>query len=370
MLVLVFLLLDVYLEFSLLAPFRPEFPTLYWVLTGLLQLLILSQLWLYFFFFKSGPDEEVRFEKQIQKFAFMAMGAISFLFSFTLIRDALGLILLPFAKASTLYGLQPSLAVLVLSFVSFSVGFLSARFRVVSPRVEVPIDNLPFVLRGLRIVQLSDVHLGTGPGPRHVSAMVERALKLQPDLIVLTGDIIDGMTKDMKSELAILARLKARYGVYFVLGNHECYWKWQDSVKAMEEAGVVCLLNAGVSVKVKTESFFIAGMNDPAIVHYQGDAPKIVVPPASSKLNIMLVHQPQFAPEVAKAPYQLQLSGHTHGGQFFPWNLAVKKIYPISGGLGKVQKLWVYVSHGSGYWGPPIRLGTSGEVTELIMIQK
>ncbi|MBC7397926.1 MAG: hypothetical protein H7333_10830 [Bdellovibrionales bacterium] len=135
----------------------------------------------------------------------------------------------------------------------------------------------------------------------------------------------------------------------------------------MKKAGIIPLLNEGIRLTRGTGSFYLAGMNDPAVAHYQGDPPKIIVPPADSPLNIMLVHQPQFSTEIAKVPYHLQLSGHTHGGQFFPWNLIVKKIYPISGGLAKVQNLQVYVSHGSGYWGPPVRLGTRGEVTELIL---
>ncbi len=368
--ILVFLLVDAYLSFSLLGAFYGAEPLLFWICFVILQLLVASQVWLYFVFFKSTSEELVRFEKPLQQVGFVSMGAISFLFSFTLFRDAIGLMLLPFGQAGKVYGVTPSLLILGLVALCFIYGVINAKFRVVSPRIEVPVDNLPFALQGLRIVQLSDVHLGTGPGLREVASMVDRALSLNPDVIVLTGDIVDAQTKDIQVELKEMARLKAKHGVYFVLGNHECYWKWKDSVAEMEKAGIIPLLNQGIEKKIGTDSFYIAGMNDPATAHFQGEGPKIAVPPLHSKLNIMLVHQPQFAAEVAKLPYHLQLSGHTHGGQFFPWNLAVKRIYPISGGLGRVSKLWVYVSHGSGYWGPPVRLGTSGEVTELIITQK
>ncbi|MBC7398147.1 MAG: metallophosphoesterase, partial [Bdellovibrionales bacterium] len=269
--ILVFLLIDAYLVISLLKSFYLNDLLLFGALLGLLQLLILSQVWLYFFFFKSGAEVEIRFEKPLQKFGFWSMGAISFLFSFTLMRDAVALILLPFGQTSLLYGPQPSLMILAVSLFSFAYGAINARFRVVSPRIEVSIPSLPASLQGLRIVQLSDIHLGTGPGPKHVAAMVDRALSLQPDLIVLTGDIIDGMTKDMQPELQQLARLKAPLGVYFVLGNHECYWKWQDSISEMKKAGIIPLLNEGIRLTRGTGSFYLAGMNDPAVAHYQGD---------------------------------------------------------------------------------------------------
>jgi predicted MPP superfamily phosphohydrolase len=216
---------------------------------------------------------------------------------------------------------------------------------------------------------LSDMHLGTGPNASHVAVMVDRALSLNADLIVLTGDIIDGLTQDLQSELDELARLKAPYGVYFVLGNHECYWRWRESVEAMKKIGIIPLLNEGREIKIRNESIFIAGMNDPAITQDGGEGPKIPIPPAHSKLNIALMHQPQFAESVANVlpAYHLQLSGHTHGGQFFPWTLIVDRMYPIARGLGKIKKLWVYVNQGTGYWGPPIRLGTHAEVTCLII---
>jgi predicted MPP superfamily phosphohydrolase len=254
-----------------------------------------------------------------------------------------------------------------LSLTAYALGFWNARFRVEKPKIEIPIADLPQNLKGLKIVQLSDMHLGTGPDHLLIKKVVEETLSLHPDLIVLTGDIFDGMIAELDLEIAHLKRLQAPHGVYFVLGNHECYWNWQECVTKVKELGFIPLLNEGVDLKIQGESVFVAGLTDPASAHVGGEAPKVPIPPLHSKFNLMLVHQPQLATRVASEPYHLQLSGHTHGGQFFPWNLAVKKIYPISGGLGKEKNLWVYVSHGSGYWGPPIRLGTLGEVTQLTL---
>jgi predicted MPP superfamily phosphohydrolase len=358
---------EVYLIASWLSPFWREATPLFWIGFSFLQILFASQFWLYFFFFKSEAEDVVRFESSLRNLAFHSMGFLSFLFTFTFLRDLSAIVALPFGKASGLYSMSASRLIFGLSLLAYGIGFFNARFRVESPRVLVPVADLPAGLRGLKIVQLSDMHLGTGPNHQQIKKLVDQALGLHPDLIVLTGDIFDGMIADLDSELTHLARLMAPHGVYFALGNHECYWNWQESVAKVKEFGFIPLLNDGVSITIRGETLFVAGLTDPAIVQAGGRAPAVPTPPADSRFNLMLVHQPQFAKMVSKLNYHLQLSGHTHGGQFFPWNLAVRKMYPISGGLGKDGNLWVYVSHGSGYWGPPIRLGTLGEVTELIL---
>lgn len=370
---LIFLFVDGLLSFSLLGPFYSLEPSLFWILWTLLQTFIGSQLWLLLFFFTSDSDEEMRFEKPIQKYAFFSMGLISFLIIFTLLRDLAGFILMAFDRRAVVYGSAASAAIIGLSLLCFILGAFIARFKVVSKRVDIPVQDLPVGLQGLKIVQLSDIHLGTGPGVGHASDMVDRANSLSADIIVLTGDIIDGEVPTIQKELAHLARLKAKHGVYFILGNHECYWKWKDAVEAMKKIGIIPLLNEGREIQFQNETFFLAGINDPAAGHTGGEGPKIPVPPPHSKLNIALIHQPQFAESVAKIrpSYHLQLSGHTHGGQFFPWNLIVDRMYPIARGLGKIDGMWVYVNQGTGYWGPPIRLGTSGEVSHLVLaIQK
>jgi predicted MPP superfamily phosphohydrolase len=358
---------EIYLIASWLSPFWTEANLLFWIGFSFLQILFASQIWLYFFFFKSEAEDTVRFESPLRNLAFHSMGFLSFLFTFTFLRDLAGLLALTLGKAHVLYSMSASRIIFVFSLFAYGTGFLNARFRVTSPRVLVPVADLPEALRGLKIVQLSDMHLGTGPNHLQIKNLVDQALGLHPDLIVLTGDIFDGMIADLDLELKHLARLKAPEGVFFALGNHECYWNWRESVAKVKEFGFIPLLNDGVSLTVRGEKIFVGGLTDPAIVQAGGAAPSVPTPPADSSFNLMLVHQPQFANRVSKLNYHLQLSGHTHGGQFFPWNFAVKKMYPISGGLGKDGNLWVYVSHGSGYWGPPIRLGTLGEVTELIL---
>jgi len=364
----ILLILDAYLSITLLNPLQTSHSLAFWGATLLLQLFFLSLLWLFFVFFKSTAEKIIPFEKPLREFAFFGMGAISFLFCFTVLRDLTALFFLPFGHSAQLYDANTSLLILALSSICFIFGALNAQFRIFSPRVEVAIKNLPAALSGLRVVQLSDIHLGTGPNPKQVAKLVDRALILKPDLIVLTGDIIDGNPAEITAELKELARLSAPHGVYFVLGNHECYWKHEDAIASLKKIGIIVLENEGIEKIIAEEIVFIAGMNDPAIVHFKGEAPKIPSIPTHSKLNLILVHQPHFSAKIAEHDYHLQLSGHTHGGQFFPWNLAVKRMYQFDRGLGKLKNLWVYVNMGSGYWGPPIRLGSQCEVTELIFV--
>ena len=368
---MVFLILIGIIEFQLiyswLSPFLSDAPLFFWIGVIALQILIASQIWLYFLFFRAGPEVKIHFESFLRNFAFYSMGVISFLFSFTLIRDTAGLLILPFGVAKILYGTLASKLIFGISSLSFVIGLWNAKFRVLSPRIVIPIQDFPLSLKGLKIVQLSDMHLGSGPNFREIRKLVDQALALKPDLIVLTGDIFDGEMKNITLELKELSRLQAPHGVYFVLGNHECYWDWQACIAQAKDFGFIPLLNEGKVLKIKDSSIYIAGLTDPAITHVKGEAPRIPNPPETSCFNLLLVHQPQFAKKVSEFNYHLQLSGHTHGGQFFPWNIAVKKMYANSGGLGKEKSLWVYVSHGSGYWGPPLRLGTAGEVTELLI---
>jgi len=366
---LLFGLVGSYLSFSLFGAWRGEAPLYFYGAVLGLTILFLSQAWLFYLFFQSDSDTKLRFEKPLQKFAFLSMGIISFLFTFTFLRDLGAFLFQSFFDVTRLYSTPAILVILALTGICFLWGSFNARFRVTTPRIRIPVKDLPPELEGLCLVQLSDVHLGTGPTLSQVRSLMDRALALSPDLIFLTGDIIDGAPPELKSELSELARLKAKYGVYFVLGNHECYWNHTHALQAIRSAGITPLLNEGVSLTIAGKKVYIAGVNDPAMTHFKGEGPVIPDPDPTSSLRILLAHQPQIAKKVAELPYHLQLSGHTHGGQFFPWNLVVKRIYLHPGGLGKLKDLWVYVSHGTGFWGPPLRLGTDGEVTRIEMVR-
>lgn len=233
--------------------------------------------------------------------------------------------------------------------------------------VEVPIDGLPQAFDGYRIVQLSDVHVGPTIRRDHLQGIVDRANGLEADLAVVTGDLIDGYVDDLRDEVAPLAGFRGRDGTYFVTGNHEYYWDgpaWCDEVARL---GLTVLNNEHRVITRGDARLLLAGCTDVKA----GDlVPEHASDPAGARagapdcgVSILLAHQPRSIDAAAEAGYDLQLSGHTHGGQYFPFNLLVHLAQPYVAGLAKHDKTWIYVSRGTGYWGPPMRVGAPHEIT-------
>jgi hypothetical protein len=364
-----FLAIGSYLSFSLFGAWYPDHRELFYGSVTILAGLLLSQAWLFYLFFQSSAEEKLVFEKPLQKTAYLSMGIMSFLFTFTAIRDLLSLPLRYWRLQEVLFSPTVTTGIVILTILCFFWGMMNARFKISTPLIPIAIENLPDPLQGFRIVQLSDVHFGSGPDANQVKRLIDQVLTLKPDAVVLTGDIIDGAVSEIQTELSELSRLKPPFGSYFVLGNHECYWNHEAASAAIRACGVQVLLNEGIRFAHPGGEVYIAGVTDPALTHFGGKGPIIPEPPLDCALRILLAHQPQIATKVVEHPYHLQLSGHTHGGQFFPWNWIVNRIYRHPGGLNRLKDLWIYVSHGTGYWGPPLRLGTVGEITILEMVR-
>jgi predicted MPP superfamily phosphohydrolase len=244
------------------------------------------------------------------------------------------------------------------------VGLLQARWPRVK-RVEVAIENLPDELVGYRIAQWSDVHVGPTIQRRFVRTLVERTNALEADAIAITGDLVDGYVDDLRDQVAPLADLRAGDGVYYVTGNHEYYWRAGEWVEEVQRLGMIFLKNEHRLVR---PGLVMAGVTDPVgrYSHKQDPSAALEGAPAGA-VKILLSHRPQTAPAAAKLGVDLQLSGHTHGGQFFPFNLFIRWFQPVVAGLHRVGSLWLYVSRGTGYWGPPSRLGVQGEITLITL---
>jgi len=239
--------------------------------------------------------------------------------------------------------------------------------------VEVPIAGLPARLHGFTIAQISDIHVGTTIKNGYVSRIVDAVNALDADMIAVTGDLVDGSVKRLSAHTAPLARLSARHGTFFVTGNHEYYSGADAWVAEMRRLGLRVLLNEHVVLEHDGEAVVVAGVTDYSAHHFnpaQRSDPVAALAgaPAAAGVKVLLAHQPRSAFAAANAGYDLQLSGHTHGGQFFPWNLLVKLIEPFAAGLHRLDKLWVYVSRGTGYWGPPKRFGAPSEITRLRLV--
>jgi predicted MPP superfamily phosphohydrolase len=364
---MVYLVFVSYLFWSFLSPAYGGSHGFFYASAGILSLLFGAQLWLILVFFRSKIEDELRFEKPLLNAAFISMGITSFLFTFTLLRD---LAALPFRYSShsnAFYTPASTGWIALISACFFGAGVYRARTITRSPLVPIDLDGKAPGLAGIKIAHLSDLHLGGGPSLSQIKKAIDLTLQSKPDLIVLTGDIIDGDIRGLKQELQELSRLKARLGAYFVIGNHECYWNAEECSKTIATLGIQPLLNEGRMIGSAKPGIWIAGVADPAHRMFGGAPPLIPEPPTDAAFKILLSHQPVNSEKASAMGYDLLLSGHTHGGQFFPWNLLVKRIYRHSGGLSRSGAMKIYVSRGSGFWGPPVRLGTDSEVATLVL---
>ena len=249
-------------------------------------------------------------------------------------------------------------------------GYYQARQLPRIREVTIPVRNLHADLQDFHIVQLSDIHLGPTIKGDYLQGIVERSNELQPDLVAITGDLVDGLTYQLQEDVTPLGQLRSRHGSYFVTGNHEYYWDataWTGLLKTM---GIHVLLNEHRILRHLKGRLLLAGITDYSAHKYIPDHRSNPQQARDNALysdaSILLAHQPRSAFAGAAAGYDLQLSGHVHGGQFIPWNLFIGLVQPFNNGLHRVhERMWLYVSAGSGYWGPPSRLGVPSEITSI-----
>lgn len=305
------------------------------------------------------------------------MGFFSSLFVFTLLRDValLGAVLaLPTAKMPDVLRLSAE-AVLAIATVATLLGLLNARRRARIVNVEVPLPNLPQALEGFTIAQISDIHVGPTIKKGYVDAIVDAVNGLKADVIAVTGDVVDGSVRDLAPHTEPFGRLSAKYGAYFVTGNHEYYSGEAAWTAEFRRLGLHVLMNEHVVVTHQGEQIVLAGVADYS-AHYfnpqQRSDPQRALKnaPADAGARILLAHQPRSAQAAADAGFDLQLSGHTHGGQFWPWNMFVRFQQPFTAGLHRLNDLLIYISRGTGYWGPPKRLGAPSEITRLTLVRQ
>lgn len=303
----------------------------------------------------------------------LSMGFFSSLLVTTLARDLVLLALRLAGQLSPELVRGSAAAVPLLALAVTVLGFVNARRLARVVKVEVPIAGLPPALHGYAIAQVSDIHVGPTIKRPYLNAIVNRVNKLGADAIAITGDLVDGSVHRLGLHTQPLARLSARDGVFFVTGNHEYYSGAEEWIAEVRRLGITVLLNQHVIRRRDDATLMIAGVADYTAHHFH-PAHKSDPRAAASgarlvpDVRILLAHQPRSAPEAAAAGFHLQLSGHTHGGQFFPWNLFVPLQQPFVAGLHRVRDMWVYISRGTGYWGPPKRFGAPSEITLVKLV--
>ncbi len=327
----------------------------------------------------------------LQWLGLLAMGWFSSMIVLTLVRDA-GLLLTWAAQAAAGLGIDwarsqraTAIAVPLLATATSVIGFFNARRTAPVKRVDVPIRGLPAAFHGFTIAQLSDLHVGPTIRRGYIQRIVDRVNKLEADAIAITGDLVDGTVAALEQHIAPLAGLKARHGTFVVTGNHEYYAGAHAWIAELRRLGLRVLMNEHVLLgangagaaqtddEMDNATLVLAGVTDFNAAHFDAahaSSPEaaLVGAPAGATTRVLLAHQPRSAPAAAAAGFQLQLSGHTHGGQFFPWNFFVPLQQPFTAGLHALDDMWVYTSRGTGYWGPPKRFGAPSEITLIRLV--
>jgi predicted MPP superfamily phosphohydrolase len=304
------------------------------------------------------------------------MGMFSSMLVITFLRDVALLLLALVTLAAP--GLLPmdavrlwsGRAVPTLGLIVTFLGFWNARRTARVKTVDIPLAGLPAALHGFTIVQISDIHVGPTIRQRYVEGIVDAVNRLQPDLVAITGDLVDGSVLELGAQVAPLAGLVSRHGSFFVTGNHEYYAGADPWIHELRRLGINVLINQHVVIEHAGAQLILAGVADFTAAyfnesHRSDPGAALLGAPAGALIKILLAHQPRSAPAAAKAGFHLQLSGHTHGGQFLPWNFFVRFQQPFTAGLHRLGGLWIYVSRGTGYWGPPKRFGAPSEITRV-----
>jgi predicted MPP superfamily phosphohydrolase len=232
---------------------------------------------------------------------------------------------------------------------------------------------LPPAHEGLAIVQLTDLHVGPTIGRAFIEDVVRRTNELSPDIVAITGDLVDGSVDQLRDAVAPLGALRARHGVFFVTGNHEYFSGAGAWLRELTRIGIRVLQNERITIGEGADAFDLAGVDDRSAARYGGLAPADALARALGGRDpkrelVLLAHQPRSLFDAASFDVGLQLSGHTHAGQIWPFTYLVRLQQPFVAGLHRRGRAQIYVSSGTGYWGPPMRLGTTAEITHVTLL--
>ncbi len=237
--------------------------------------------------------------------------------------------------------------------------------------VRVPLKGLPEAFNGYCIVQVSDFHLGETLGRAFAEMIVSKVNARAPDLIAVTGDIAEGSVHEVGSQVEPFGKLRATDGAYYVTGNHEYFHGGPQWEAHMRGLGITTLHNQHKVLRRGEALLVIAGVPDFQAIRYNSGNPSVeeaLAGAPSEATTILLAHQPSFAKFVPDGLVALMLSGHTHAGQIFPFQLIVRLAQPVLSGLKRINGVLTYTSPGTGYWGPPVRVFARGEISVLTLV--
>jgi predicted MPP superfamily phosphohydrolase len=324
----------------------------------------------------------------------LGVGFLSFVFTYVVIRDLMWLPVAGFnkikarisksvpIKAASNPIANPSrrgflinsmnYGILATAAVSTGYGIAEARQTPDIKALSVRIPHLPQAFDGFRIVQITDIHVSPTFGRSCVEEVVAVVNSLDADIVALTGDLVDGSVGQLADAVAPLKQIQSAEGNYFVTGNHEYYSGALEWIAQIERLGFLVLLNEHRIITRGQSRLLLAGVTDYRggnfFASHRSDPQKALQAAPEAIIKILLAHQPKTIFDAARAGYDLQISGHTHGGQFFPWNFVIGFLQPYVSGLHTHENTQIYVSRGTGYWGPPVRVGSPSEITVIKLV--
>lgn len=306
---------------------------------------------------------------------FVGLGLWSYLFVLLLLREVLWPVvglsgLLPDEAARDVGLRWSSLGVMGLAVLLTAVGMVQALRPPALVKVQIPIEGLHPDLQGLRIAQITDVHLGAFTRQSILHGVVQRINAEQPHLVAVTGDLGEGHPDVLGHYADPLREIEAP--TYFCPGNHEEIWDEEGWVGVVRERGVTVLREEHVVQEVGEGRLLVGGVSDytgmRATAGHRSSPTQAREGAPAHDLALLLAHQPGSAWEAAEAGWDVQLSGHTHGGQYIPFAWMISLFQPFAVGLHQHEGLWIYTSVGTRFWGPPIRLGTRAEITLVELV--
>jgi predicted MPP superfamily phosphohydrolase len=325
------------------------------------------------YFWMASRDDHKPWYDRFYFYTYLGLAYINFLIFIVIFRDLFALTLFAFQQnydPSQIYNRNAMAILLVLPMLMILVGTWIVRVGVRHREVMIAVPGLPTALQNFRILHITDLHIGESLPTKFIEHLLRTAAKLSVDAVVFTGDILDGEVLRFQKDLELLKQLKSRFGTFYVPGNHEYYWQGQRTIEAFRKLGFHVLINETHTLKIEDAVVQISGVPDPEAKTFRLEEPdfqKLIPTLQPNAFKILLSHQPWIADLAAPLGFQLQLSGHTHGGQFFPWNYLVSFVQKYSKGLYQIQSLQLYVNQGAGYWGPSVRLGTHCELAEIVL---
>lgn len=332
-----------------------------------------------------------RLQSVFSYFSFLSLGFFTVLLSVVLFQDLMIIFLSTlrylspnisnWLESTFLYNIFPlsgmdtfysSLLLLAITCLLTVWGMFQAHARIRTLEVNIPVENLHSDLQGFTIAQISDVHIGPTIQRPFLQHVVRRIQNFQPDLVVITGDLVDGPAHLYAHHLGPLADLKTKFGTFFITGNHEYYNGALSWIQEIKNLGITVLLNENKILVHNKAKLGLAGVTDlkagSILPAHETSPKKSMQGIENSDFKILLAHQPNSIYEAAEAGFDLQLSGHTHGGQYFPGNLIIYLAQKFVAGLHRYKNTLIYVSRGTGYWGPPLRIGAPSEITKIVLV--